>query len=914
MAFPSKPILADEQRTELLRLLGVPDSAGVYVLGCFARYVTIHAQQVRALNLIDSLAKGGAFYKRSAVAVIGGGIAGITAATAAAIRGVGRIVVFERESHLLFLQRTSEQRYVHPHIYDWPAPDALEDDAGLPVLSWEPERAAEVVSGLAKTWSELSPDLSGRIEVRTKCGDLKLRHASPGTEVGSEGHWERFDVVILAVGFGRDSLSETDSYWTDSRIDGWEAAAEAGDWLVSGAGDGALTDLMRLCIDRFRHKEVLEAMDAEARRKVGADLERAESEPLSADQLAARYLQAADGLAPELAARLKPRPIGKVWLNCTLEELFRPRSSRLNRLICAWLLRQGRFEIVSRPGRILPPVRLDDRLVRVDFADPATEPLFVRHVVQRHGPREDTKLQASFPEIAAACSGIESEWRSMARQDEDWTKEPLYEPGDFDLAAGCIPPLRVDFGGRTGCVVVERGSALKGLSLERRAKIALERFDARYAKLSGLVVDPQPIAFSVTEVFASSAAYERMVRALCHSPIVIFDITGYEPAVLLLLGIRAAARRGITVTVTEDAPLAGKAGDLPFNIGALNPVHLGTESAKDIAEALQSGFEAFKAQPDMYLDLPAYDALRKLGEDHRVLEPETQILFLRWFDPQYKALVKELVEAGPQTAFPAARLVTTLDSRSPQLVEQRLYAAIRRTRLCIADWTGWRPSVFFEIGVRLAVNETDPVFIRCAEKPRDWNDDAGAWPARPPATAPLEEFFQPTPFTLDEDEDLRARFRRFVEERSTRQPQARLSPGRTYAVVKAAIDPRQEPGGVPVHDVLLSGARTLVGEFVVESGNSIPVLFADALGEQVRASAVEHVLAAWFYLNGRYGLLEKRDKGEDLSPADRLRLDQLENVWKDLSALLRQVQDPRYDEIRDILRKAMRAKISKGSE
>jgi hypothetical protein len=454
--------------------------------------------------------------------------------------------------------------------------------------------------------------------------------------------------------------------------------------------------------------------------------------------------------------------------------------------------------------------------------------------------------------------------------------------------------------------VVGRGIELKGLSLKKRAELALDRFNSNYAKLSGLAVDLEPVEFSVTEVFASSAAYERMVRALCYSPIAIVDITGYEPAVLLLLGIRAATRRGITVTVTEEDPSIRK---LPFNIGALNPVYLGTESVREIAQALQSGFEALKAQPDVYLDLPAYDALRKLGEGHRVLEPEVQILFLRWFDQQYKNLVKELVEARLQNNFSHATLVTTLDSRSPQLVEQRLYAAIRRTRLCIADWTAWRPNVFFEIGVRLAVNDTDPIFILCSDRPRDWVDGDEKWPDEPPRTAKLlEEFFQPTFFTLENDGDLRKRFSHFVDKRSTRQPQAQLSPGLTYAVVKASIDRRQEAGGIPIHDALLAAAKALVGELVVESGDSIPVLFADVLSEQAQTAAVEHVLAAWFYLNGRYRLLEKRDEGEELSQPERLLLEQLERVWQALSALLRKVQDPQYEELRTFLSQSMRRK------
>src|SRR5262249_37902267 len=213
-----------------------------------------------------------------------------------------------------------------------------------------------------------------------------------------------------------------------------------------------------------------EAVDEDARRKVGDDLQRAEAEELSPDQLAEHFLQAAASLAPKLEGKLKPRPIKKVWLNCTKEELFRPRSSRLNRLICAWLLHQHRLEIIPKPGRITGTIPTPDGHVEVQFEEPAAAPLVVRHVILRHGPREDTKLRVCFPDIYQACTDIEAEWRS-ARQDEDWTKEPLYESHEFDLRTGRIPPLRVDFGPQVGCIVVLSGIDLKGLSLKKRAEL-----------------------------------------------------------------------------------------------------------------------------------------------------------------------------------------------------------------------------------------------------------------------------------------------------------------------------------------------------------------------------------------------------------------------------------------------------------
>src|SRR5262249_30190419 len=151
------------------------------VLGCFARYVTIYAQQVRALNLIDCLAKSGVLSARSKLAVVGGGLAGLTAASAAVRRGVTDVVVFEKESQLLRLQASSLQRYIHPHTYDWPAAGALEDDAGLPVMNWRAGLAQLVVADLLKDWQK---EFGGVIKVSPlPCLDISIRNGADGPEI-----------------------------------------------------------------------------------------------------------------------------------------------------------------------------------------------------------------------------------------------------------------------------------------------------------------------------------------------------------------------------------------------------------------------------------------------------------------------------------------------------------------------------------------------------------------------------------------------------------------------------------------------------------------------------------------------------------------------------------------------------------
>jgi hypothetical protein len=888
--FPQKPITDDERRSEFLRLMEVPRFPQVYVLGCFARYVTIYAQQIRALNLVDCLAKAGIVSGRSKVAVVGGGISGLTAASAAIVRGVTQVVVFEKDRELLHLQATSQQRYIHPHIYDWPADGALDDDAGLPILNWKADLAKEVVEKMLEDWRILPG--REKIEQRVLCGDIAIRSGVDGPIVESAKGCEAFMVVILAAGFGRDSHSETDSYWTDSRIDGREAEEE-GEWLVSGAGDGALTDLMRLCISKFSHKRVLEAVDQQARQTVGSDLLNLASAKLSSAELAGRFEKAAAVIAPQLNERLKPRDISKIWLNSTRDELFSPKSSILNRLIVAWLKTEKRFDFLPHPGRIISEPA--ENGIDIGDEEKAEIPSGVRHMILRHGPHKGTRFSEMFPELYQNCGRMALEWRAAA-QYEDWTREALFDNSEFGDDPKKVPPLRVDFGDAAGCVIVGSSRETPGAPLENKLRTVLEGRFGKYARRYGMKFVGQPVRFSSIDALANSAAYERLVRAISHSAIAVFDLTGYEPAVLVLLGIRAAVRRGITLTVTRDPR---PAVSLPFNIGGLNPIPLSDKFSEDVYQALTAGFSALKAQPNVYLDLPAYDALRKLGEDHRLLEPDQQILILRWFDPQYSGMVKDLVEERMKAKFEHTTVVTTLDSRSPQLAEQRLYAAIRRTRLCVADWTGWRPNVFFEIGVRLAINPTDPILMRCREKPPGWDDNraGGVWlEEMPPGAKELERFFRPVLFTLTADDELRDRFDLLETKQPPRPPDALLSPGRTYAVVEQSIDRHKEAGGIAVQQFLVSEAKSLVGDFEPGEGNSIPVLFPDSLGKQASKAAMECLIASWFYLNHRHKLFEKRNS-KSLSVEESLLLKELEEVSTSIDSLNKRFPDESVREI-----------------
>ncbi len=886
--FPLRPGTDDEWCSQLLDLMSVEGHANVFLLGTFAKYVTIYAQQVRALNLVTALVRGGRLSERSRVGVVGGGIAGLSAAAAAAVAGAGTVSVFEREPSLMRLQRNCEKRFLHPHIYDWPAAGAMDTSAGLPIMNWEANTAAHVVGQLERAWHQTRLRVGDRLnEPVCGVGQIKLvsgDEPTPTLFIDDLPH--QFDVVILAVGFGLESPAYGLSYWSDDDLGAAEHEKKNQRWLVSGIGDGALTDLMRLCIRDFQHAKVLAAVGDTTRNTVGADLLKAEQGSARDRELAFR--EAAKQVDPDLKKAIGFRSIGSVQLNDRSRAIFEPQSSILNRLIAAWLLENNRFEIIS--GELdRSELNKDGHSIDVLFRDRA--PITVDRIIERHGPKrplDDEPWLAPVATAAAACGRI---WR-VARKQDDWTREPNYGRM-FVLDSTDLPSsrLRVDFGNDIGCVVVTGHGEISDPDLAYRVEQALNRLRAakgteRYAP--GRMLATRAEHLRLGEVLQSPALYERAVRALCASEIAVFDLTGYQSAVMLLLGVRSAVRRGITVAVTQDERPV-----VPFNIASMNPVKAVGDFVGDLAKAFESGFAGVVEAGERYLDLPAYDPVRALGEDYRIRGPEAEILMLRWFDEQYRDKVGDPIVRSHlvDTFGKSADIITTLDSRSPQLVDQRLYAAIRRTRLCVVDWTASRPSVFFETGVRLAVSEHHPIFVICEQMPKKWSAGAGnaTWPkAVDPWIPALEQLFGLTRFSPGDPAPLAKRMKAYAEDPIASARGSLLSPGRTYAVVCEAIDHGKEPGGSTVQSFLLGHADLLAGPTGVDEGD-VPVLYGNVLKEQVRRAAVEHSLAAWYYYIGRFKVLERLRMGKITD--DDPHLQALEQIGSRLSARFRNASE-----------------------
>jgi hypothetical protein len=69
-----------------------------------------------------------------------------------------------------------------------------------------------------------------------------------------------FDTIVLATGFGLETLTQPysiESYWRNEQLGQPFLDGSQRRYLISGFGDGALVDLCRLTIERFRQDSIV---------------------------------------------------------------------------------------------------------------------------------------------------------------------------------------------------------------------------------------------------------------------------------------------------------------------------------------------------------------------------------------------------------------------------------------------------------------------------------------------------------------------------------------------------------------------------------------------------------------------------------------------------------------------------------
>jgi hypothetical protein len=332
---------------EIIGAAKVPNTKSVFVLGCLESRVTVYAQQVRALNLIDAIIEKGLVRSNGRVAIIGGGAAGITAAAALALAmpDLRTIDVYEQKDDLLHLQLKSPDRYLHPHIYDWPNRGSLAPEAGLPILNWTAGTAGEVAAQILASFDAI------RMHTRTihtkPASRVERVQAAPieGCRIfvaGDHRGGEFYDIAILSVGFGYERLitEKNRSYWDPHQLSGPIRKDEPlHHILVSGNGDGGLLDFITVAFQGVSHREILDfitrypGIDAVARALREVE-EKAWSVDESAIDIYEQYNEHVLTVLPNnllLEVAEKLRPSVTVFFHTRDEHLFRRDTAVLNR-------------------------------------------------------------------------------------------------------------------------------------------------------------------------------------------------------------------------------------------------------------------------------------------------------------------------------------------------------------------------------------------------------------------------------------------------------------------------------------------------------------------------------------------------------------------------------------------------------
>jgi hypothetical protein len=902
--FPRREELTEpEQRRQLLEVFQLPGLGATYLLGCFSRRVTFYSQQVRALNLVDALCKSGVVCEGDEVAVVGAGVAGLTAAAGLALRGIAVRLFEERASPSrregrMPLQQNTIKRAVHPHIYDWPKQGAARAEAGLPLLDWKAASAQEVVGEIDRQFMALHESLrrsdrSPRIHLNA--------HATPGLSprLGPRGSVElieeagdsvgSFQAVVFAVGFG---LERGHSYWSDDGTGDFESLSGRRKWFVSGTGDGALIDLLRLLIPSFNHALVIDGFLSHIDPSIR--LERADGDEFR--RVACTIPQTA----------LSVREGLDVWLNCSRKELFGTQSAVLNRLIVAYVLEHAGSSIhfVSEPGLVAEQRDGDRIAIHRRLADseslgaPIAESPF-DGVILRHGPVPAWGRLA----VKAACEALQDRWRAWNRDPAlDWSKERLFDNADF--IPGTAPPPTPGTREKARCAVLHSRLADQDLKdLMRDVLTRCAKTGTRFQDTDGTALEIEArdvVDIDIDEALASPTAFEYAVRTICVCQIVVVDLSRGDPGTALLLGIRAVARRGVTLPVlrkqwpgsagteratpgraakgrrkrsTQKASAAVDA-DLPFNLRELSPLVLEAGDTEKFltaaSKALENGMNLFQRLGRAYADVPAYHAVRDLGSDpeyYRSLPPDKQVLVLASHEAAYveragDRLMRCLVAATAE--LKGSPVVTrVVDIRSPLVSSQKVFAELRRTSFVVFDWTGFRFNVFFELGVRLAISDKQPACVLCTDEA--WLRQNGWEPPAPnPQFEQIARLFRPHSYGKDDRDALEAFLGNSIQALllsvSAREPGATWPTGLVHSIVQQAVAESSAFGPAPVARYLTQRAYDILGPDVTRYPD-VPWLFARADIAAIQSAGIEHLLAAWYYLDGRHGIqaMLKRD-------------------------------------------------------
>lgn len=257
--------------------------------------ISIRDQVLRAMYLAQRLERGGLLDEASEIAIVGAGAAGITAAVQLAPY-CKHVLLIEQSAQAMSLQAKVNTRIVDPAQYDWPAAhwhqgqwpirDCKHRDPAQPLTAFHmpvvPPFGLPLMTAKADDWAATfqnvlqgSPEyLNLTLTLETDAQMVSWQAHSTKVPAYVElayqqhgwTHTVNVDLLILCIGMGTERASlngfEGLEFWGDDDFTqpdlGMQPHSVEPAVILSGGGDGALQDFIRLVSGHSRAAEVLQ--------------------------------------------------------------------------------------------------------------------------------------------------------------------------------------------------------------------------------------------------------------------------------------------------------------------------------------------------------------------------------------------------------------------------------------------------------------------------------------------------------------------------------------------------------------------------------------------------------------------------------------------------------------------------------
>lgn len=240
------------------------------------RHISIVDQQARCFNLCWALTRTRRVTSKSHVAIVGGGISGLTSAVALAIWTDCIVYVFERSPVLLRRFREASHRYIHPDLNHLGGLDKglnydPHKDTDFPFMNWSGDYAPHFAEQLVRKFDHYRATTGIALYLGSEVNDVFAKTNTVGLAIdGLPTKTAMFDAVILATGFGDekfDSHTNDTSYWHSGNPRHYRASplrkpGSTEKILISGNGDSGVIELAHLLVENFSHEDIFRFLPA----------------------------------------------------------------------------------------------------------------------------------------------------------------------------------------------------------------------------------------------------------------------------------------------------------------------------------------------------------------------------------------------------------------------------------------------------------------------------------------------------------------------------------------------------------------------------------------------------------------------------------------------------------------------------